>query len=63
MTGAFVRIERDHKWLNLEVEFLTDSERREFFANYTADMLIGWLNLTCNTIAAIADISEDAFVP
>ncbi|KKL99707.1 hypothetical protein LCGC14_1132260 [marine sediment metagenome] len=30
MTGAFVRIERDGKWYNIEIEQLTDGELELF---------------------------------
>lgn len=45
MTGAYLRVQRDGKWLNLEVEHLTDEERQEKLSS--DPRLIQWLNLAC----------------
>ena len=51
MTGAFLRVERDGKWKNIEVEFLTDVEREKILKN--DDRLIKWLNLVCNKLSEL----------
>ena len=33
MTGAYLRVQRDGKWLSLEVEHLTSEEREETLKN------------------------------
>ena len=48
MTGAYLRVLRDGKMVNIEVEYLTDEERREKLAE--DPRLIEWLNLVCNTL-------------
>ena len=48
MTGAYLRVQRDGKWLNLEVEYLTDEERQEKLSN--DPRLVQWLNLVCATL-------------
>ena len=43
MTGAFIRIQRDGRWLNLEPESLTDAELDEWAAKGVAnDPTGGW---------------------
>lgn len=42
MTGIYVRIERDGRWLNLEVEQLTNAELTVFFASMDAPRLRSW---------------------
>ena len=34
MTGAFVRIKRDGKWQNIEIDQLTDNELESFFLEH-----------------------------
>ena len=53
MTGAYLRVQRDGKWENLEVEFLTDEERSEMFLDRESDELVRWLNLVCGKLAEI----------
>ena len=58
MTGAYLRIKRDDKWQNLEIEYLTDSEREEFMKDDSR--LLYWLNMVCNTLVAVEDIIKKA---
>jgi len=39
MTGAFVRIKRDGKWKNIEIDCLTDDELLQFSIDLPND---GW---------------------
>lgn len=56
MTGAFLRVQRDGKWMNLEVEHLTDEERQEKLGS--DPRLIQWLNLVCATLAQAEGILD-----
>jgi hypothetical protein len=51
MTGAYLRVKRDGKWDNVEVEHLTDQERHHTFIDRTPKELVKWLNLVCNKLA------------
>ena len=42
MTGAFVRIERDGKWENIEIEHLTKKEFKKHFDEHPDDKM-KWL--------------------
>lgn len=51
MTGAFLRVQRDGKWQNVEVEHLTDSEREKKLKN--DPRVLSWLHLVCNELARV----------
>lgn len=48
MTGAFLRVQREGKWDNVEVEHLTDAERESLLAN--DPRLMQWLHLCCKKL-------------
>jgi len=48
MTGAYLRVKRNGKWQNIEVEYLTDEEREEALKD--DPRLIKWLNLVCKCL-------------
>ncbi len=48
MTGAYLRVKRGNKWQNVEIEYLTDSERGELFKDAPSDEVLKWLNFMCN---------------
>ncbi len=48
MTGAYLRVKRNGKWENIEVEHLTDLERKEVLGDDTR--LIHWLNCVCEKL-------------
>ena len=52
MTGAYIRVQRDGKWQNIEIEHLTRKEREEYFK--TNDP-VKWAHLLCEFIAAVTD--------
>jgi hypothetical protein len=54
MTGAFLRVQRDGKWQNLEVEHLTDCEREKKLKNDPS--VLSWLHLVCNELARVEGI-------
>ena len=51
MTGAFLRFMRDGMWMNIEVEYLTNDERKAALEGRSAEELLRWLNLVCHTLA------------
>jgi len=40
MTGIFVRVKRDGKWGNCEIEYLTPDELRVFFAEADQERIL-----------------------
>ena len=48
MTGAYLRIQREGKWQNVELEYLTDEERQELFKEAGTEEVLKWLNFMCN---------------
>lgn len=50
MTGVYLRVQRDGKWLNIEVEHLTKDERIKLFIKRQPDELLRWMDLLCDTI-------------
>jgi len=60
MTGAYLRVQRDGKWGNLEVEDLTDDERQEILGHREPAELVRWINLLCKTVITMNDTFNDA---
>jgi hypothetical protein len=58
MTGAFIRIERDGKWQNIEFERLTKEEAKTFFEDNPKDM-IKWLMFLHNTLADYVQCTDE----
>ena len=54
---AYLRVRREGKLENIEVEYLTDSERQEILKNDTR--LISWINLLCNELVKIEELLLD----
>jgi len=54
MTGAYMRVEREGKFLNIEVEHLTNEEREEIFTARTPEQIVNWLNLVCNVLEEVS---------
>ncbi len=57
MTGAYLRVKRNDKWENVEVEHLTNEERESLLKN--DGRLIHWLHLVCNKLSEIEPILDD----
>ena len=53
MTGAYIRIERDGKWQNIEVENLTVEERKEVFKGREPEELLRWIDMLCQAVCAL----------
>lgn len=50
MTGAYLRVQRNGKWESIEVEYLTDNERRSIFSRKSTEVLLDWLHMTCRAL-------------
>ena len=50
MTGSFLRVEREGKWENIEVEHLTDIELNEIIGSRSKEEIMDWLLFTCSVI-------------
>ena len=48
MTGAYLRIKREGKWQNVEIEYLSDKEREELFKEAGPEEVLKWLNFMCS---------------
>lgn len=53
MTGTYVRIERDGKFENIEVEKLTEEELELFFKDKDKEELLRWLKFTLRYIREV----------
>lgn len=58
MTFAFLRVKRGGNWDNIEVEHLTDKERRELFKDRDKEELLSWFDLVCNKLAEVDNILQ-----
>ncbi len=50
MTGEFLRVEREGKWKNIEVEHLTEVERADIIGSRSRAEIMDWLDLTCSVL-------------
>jgi len=55
MTGAFLRVQREGKWLSIEVEFLTDEERLMLKDD---PRLLQWLDIVCHKLATVDELLQ-----
>lgn len=46
MTGAYVRVQRDGRWQNVEYDQLTDEELEQWMAEMDADEARKWLRFS-----------------
>jgi hypothetical protein len=53
MTGAYLRVKRDSKWENIEVEHLTEEEIDEMFNSKDKDEIMRWFKLVCKTLSHV----------
>lgn len=56
MTGAYLRVKRNDKWDNVEVEHLTDEEREKILKD--DPRLMKWLHVVCKSLVDAEDILE-----
>lgn len=55
MTGIYLRVKRDGRFINIEVEHMTDGEREATFLNKPLKMLM-FFNAVC---AAYCDVEKN----
>jgi hypothetical protein len=53
MTGAYLRVRREGTWQNVEIEYLTDTERMELFKDASNEEVLKWLNFMCYQYEAL----------
>jgi hypothetical protein len=63
MTGIYVRVKDNNKWVNKEIEFLTDEERQQFYKDKDKEELISWINSLCNFIKGNGAFSTNEDIP
>ena len=56
MTGMYLRVRRDNKWHNLEVEHLTPEELELIFNDRLPDELVNWIKALSKVIADVEPI-------
>jgi len=57
MTGGYLRVKREGKWENIEVEHLTNEERESILKD--DDRLMSWLHLTCKELVKAEGLFKD----
>jgi len=57
MTGAYLRVKRNDKWENIEVEHLTDEERESILKDDAR--LMQWLHIVCNKLVSVDSLLKD----
>jgi hypothetical protein len=55
MTGTFLRVRREDKWENVEIEYLTSDEIESLFLDREPKELVNWLT---HLIAQLRPIAE-----
>lgn len=56
MTGAYLRVKRDGKWQNIEVEYLTREERKEALKD--SFNTISWIDMLCEKLLEYEEILD-----
>lgn len=51
-TGAYLRMLRDGRWIQIQIEECTSLERRAFFRDRSQDELLRWIDVLCSAIVA-----------
>ena len=59
MTNAFLRIKRNGKVENIEVEFLTTEERQEIFKDRTPEELLRWIDVVCRELEKLDELLSE----
>jgi hypothetical protein len=54
MTGAYLRVNRNDKWENIEIEYLTDEEIDEVFGKAENEEMRRWIKFLVNQLYSIA---------
>ncbi len=59
MTGAFLRVKRNGKMENVEVEYLSPEERLELFKDRDVEEILRWLDLTCSFLCEFEEVPKE----
>ncbi len=59
MTGAYLRVKRNNKWISVEIENLTEAEIVKQFSKRPADELVRWIIMLCAHISKIEPLLKD----
>ena len=54
MTGAYLRVKRNDKYENVEIEYLTDEEIDEVFGKAENEEMRRWIKFLVNQLYSIA---------
>lgn len=58
MTGYYLRIKRNGKWDNIEIEYLTPKEIQESFKKKKKNELINWIVALSRDLRRIAQVVD-----
>lgn len=59
MTGAYLRVQRDGRWVNVEIEHCTPEERRVALDGRSVGELHMWLDMACAVLARLEHKGDD----
>lgn len=59
MTGAYLRVKRDNKWENIEVEHLTFEELTAAFEQRDQHELVNWMWMLCGRLRQLEPLLDD----
>ena len=62
ITGAFLRVKREEKFENVEVEYLTHKEMETLFLKRTPEELIRWIEMLGKEVQALEGILNDCCI-
>lgn len=58
MTGAYLRVERDGEWKNIEIEYLNRDEITEIFMKKDKEETINWLAWLAAELRLVAEYAD-----
>jgi len=53
MSGAYLRVKRNGKWENIEIEHLTNTELYEIIGSRDKEEIMDWLSMICRKLKHI----------
>ena len=53
MTGAFLRVEREGKWENIEVEHLTKDELEDIIGSRSKAEIMDWMHMMASVLRLV----------
>lgn len=58
MTGAYLRVNRNDKWENIEIEYLTNEEIDEIFSDKDTKEILGWMKFLVTQLRPVAEFVD-----